>query len=321
MPFGAIGRTLGQQNIRTLGKDNVFGPSDPSPISTDSYSYTGSVQDAPVPSNASVPGPGIQRASSNAYAVQMEVKAFGAAGGGGASNCFGTVVNPGGNGGFSHARVDISSKTFGGLKTIGPAAVYIPPAYAKTWKVVVGQGGRNTSPGTFGGGGGCPGGRESRSGGGASWVADTYPTTSAPQLILVAGGGGGAGRGYGGSGGSTAQDGSPGSGTAGSGGFLSGNNGGGPDGSGGGGGYAGGGGGPGDGGDCRGSGGGGGTGYVNPNWTEVANQKTDTAGNVVNVTWSPDPDWSPGIGQGAEGGPNAQVAGGNGKVVIKLTYS
>lgn len=321
MPFGAIGRTLGQQNIRTLGKDNVFGPSDPSPILNNSYSYTGSAQDAPIPASVTVPGPGVKRASSNAYAVQMEVKAFGAAGGGGGSNCFGPTVNPGGNGGFSHATVDISSKNVGGLKTIGPGGVSIPPAYAKTWKVVVGQGGSSGSSGKFGGGGGCPGGRESRSGGGASWVADTYPTTSAPQLILVAGGGGGAGRNRGGSGGSTGQSGGGTGGGAGGGGFLSGNNGSGPDGSGGGGGYAGGAGGGGDGGDCRGHGGGGGTGYVNPNWTEVANSKTDTGGNPVAVTWSPDPDWSPGIGQGSEGGPNAQVTGGNGKVVIKLTYS
>ena len=320
MPFGAIGRTLGQQNIRTLGKDNVFGPSDPSPISSNSYSYTGSVQDAPIPGSAIIPGSGVQRASSNAYAVQMEVKAFGAAGGGGASNCFGTVVNPGGNGGFSHAKVDISSKTVGGLKTIGPAAVSIPTAYAKTWKVVVGQGGNSSSPQTFGGGGGCPGSRESRSGGGASWVSDTYPTSSAPQLVLIAGGGGGAGRSYGGSGGSTAQ-GPGGSGSGGGAPFLQGNNGSNPDGSGGGGGYAGGTGGPGDGGDCRGLGGAGGTGYVNPNWTEVANSKTDTGGNTVAVTWSSDPDWSPGIGQGAEGGPNSQVTGGHGKVVIKLTYN
>ena len=319
MPFGAIGRTLGQQNIRTLGRDKVFGPSDPTPVSNNSYSYTGGVQDAPVPSSVSVPGPGVQRASSNAYAVQMEVKAFGAAGGGGQSNCFGAVQSPGGNGGFSHARVDISSKTFGGLKTIGPAAVSIPPAYAKTWKVVVGQGGNTSSSATFGGGGGCPGGRESRSGGGASWVADTYPTTSAPQLILVAGGGGGAGRNYGGSGGtSTAQ---PGGGSGGGvgGPFLQGNSGSGPDGSGGGGGYAGGGGGGGDGGDCRGHGGGGGSGYINPNWTEIANSKTNVGPDPVAVSWNTDPDWSSGIGQGGES--SGQVTGGNGKVVIKITYS
>ena len=316
MPFGAIGRTLSQQRIRTLGKDANFSTSDSTSISEDTFGYTGGNQTFSISSNVSIPTPKINRASAKAYAVDVEVKAWGASGGGGGSNCFGPVNTCGGNGGFVDASEAMYKQVLGNLKTLGQANVTIPGAFARSWNVVVGEGGlQGRSRQNFGGGGGCPGNRESRSGGGASWIATTYPTTAAPQLLVVAGGGAGSGRSIGGSGGADGQ-GPGGPGTGGGASFLQGNNGDGPDGSGGGGGFSGGTGGGGDGGDCRGLGGAGGTSYISPALTDINTNgiTNQTPGSGTTVTWSNDPDYANSAGQGTTG------AGQPGRVVVKVSY-
>lgn len=318
MPFGAIGRTLSQQRIRTLGKDANFGSDQNSSLSENIFNYTGGNQTFSIQSQVSIPNPNINKASAKAYAVDVRFKAWGASGGGGGSNCFGPVTTAGGNGGFVDAQESMYKRVVGNLKILGNTNINIPGTYARTWNVVVGEGGlQGRSRQSFGGGGGCPGGRESRSGGGASWVATNYPTSSSPQLLLVAGGGAGSGRSIGGSGGGPAAQGPGGSGTGGGGSFLQGNNGSAPDGSGGGGGFTGGSGGGGDGGDCRGLGGAGGTSYVGPSLSTVNTNgiTNQTPGNGSTVTWNTDPDYANSAGQGSTGG------GQPGRVVVKIAVS
>jgi len=319
MPLGAIGRKFSQNPIRTLGKDRSFVGVTTTTASSSTFGYNGSSQTYTI-SSSGIPlgsGSGIVRRNVIAYSLNLNIKAWGASGGGGTSNCFGSVTTPGGNGGFVNAirQIPGAGNVIGSLKSFGSQNLVAPPAETSiTYYVVVGQGGVQLGGPTFGGGGGSPGQREARSGGGASWVASAYPTTSTPQLYVVAGGGGGAGRSYGGAGGGPAAQSGGGQSNAGTGGFLSGNTGNGPDGSGGGGGFSGGGGGAGDGGDCRGLGGGGGTSYISPNFTTITNGITNTDSDPVTVTWSSDPDYGSSAGQGVEG------SGNNGRVVIKMTY-